>query len=1250
MSSLNMIQPLQRVQPESIFNLNGGATFNRDQNEKTSMKVSSLNVQKLIGIVLALIALVVLTGWAIGSITLVEFVTGSPAMAMNTAVLFFMCGVYLIFPPGKETLSLPHRAVALLILALSGAVLIEHIFNIDLGIDLANLQRSIPDTNPWPGRMAPNTCVAFLCTGLVLFFLNRPKHGQHTQKMISVLSVIVLVIGFAAVLGYILNLDVIYQIASFNGMAAPTAACFVVLGIGLWILDRQVVIRPANVLIGEDQRITRLSVGVLTVLAIAAGLTGFAVLRQKFEESNAANILNIAKSNATTISNEIEHALRSAKLVATRADLINALVNLNTHSADTSQLELLTQIGNSFLPFGYDRIRFFNARGELLVTSGRLNVDRASVEFRLANTANSKLLWKDGLLLETVSEIKHQGQLIGSIVIEQRLSNTTTLLAEMQKIGTSNDAVLCGLDVDAVVCFPSRFYPANFRTPLFNTDGQPKSASARALLGRTGSAQINDLRGILVLAGYAPLRPFGLGLVVKTDIEEVYTPLRERFNLLAVLLIIFVAIGTFVLRTRVQPLVRALFREKERLRVTLNSIGDAVITTDTIGNIVYLNPVAETMTGWRDEEASGLPLSAVFKIVKKNGELDDNSVHAVLSDKKLAPLPKSTVLIQRGGERFDIEESEAPMRDFNGRIIGVVLVFRDITARLQAQEALNLRDRAIQVSANPILIVDMEQANTPIIYVNDAFEKDTGYSREEVLGRNCNFLQREDVNQPELEKIRDAIREGRAGTALLRNYRKDGSLFLNELHIAPVRDPFTSKVTHFVGMQKDVTNFKRYQEELERQANYDSLTGLVNRNLLQELLQQTILQSKRTGRMFAVAFVDIDHFKRINDTFGHAAGDELIKAVGARLLSCIREGDTVARLGGDEFVLLMPELEFESSIFGMMQRVDEALAKPVAIHDIEIKVTFSIGLAMYPRDGDSSETLLDNADVAMYRAKTLGRNNFQFYTAELNAHSKNSLTFEADLWRSLERSELLLHYQPQIDLRTGRVIGMEALIRWMHPTKGLISPLEFIPIAEENGMIVAIGEWVLRTACEFNRQLQDDGLPPVRVAVNLSARQLRDKKLVDTIGEALKASRLDPQYLEIEITESMVMHDPEEAILLLHTIKNLGVQMSLDDFGTGYSSLAYLKKFPVDRLKIDRSFVMDMVSDPEDAAIVSAVIALSHSLGVEVIAEGIETLEVRDALVALKCDEAQGYFYSKPLASEDTRCFLTKNPTFEIDR
>jgi diguanylate cyclase (GGDEF)-like protein/PAS domain S-box-containing protein len=682
---------------------------------------------------------------------------------------------------------------------------------------------------------------------------------------------------------------------------------------------------------------------------------------------------------------------------------------------------------------------------------------------------------------------------------------------------------------------------------------------------------------------------------------------------------------------------------------TLNSIGDAVITTDTMGNVVYLNPVAETMTGWRDEEASGLPLSAVFQIVnEKNGERDDHSVHVGLSDKKFTPLPKNTVLIQRGGERFNIEESEAPLRDLDGRIIGVVLVFRDITTRILAQEALNLRDRAIQVSANPIIIVDMEQAHTPIIYVNDAFEKDTGYSRQEVLGRNCNFLQGEDVNQPELEKIRDAMREARTGTALLRNYRKDGSLFLNELHIAPVRDPITSKVTHFVGMQKDVTNFKRYQEELERQTNYDSLTGLVNRNLLQELLQQTILQSKRTGRMFAVAFVDVDHFKRINDTFGHAAGDELIKTVGARLLSCIREGDTVARLGGDEFVLLMPELEFESSIFGMMQRVDEALAKPVAIHDIDIKVTFSIGLALYPRDGESSETLLGNADVAMYRAKTLGRNNLQFYTTEMNAHSEKSLTFEADLWHSLERSELLLHYQPQIDLRTGRVIGMEALIRWMHPTKGLISPLEFIPIAEENGLIVAIGEWVLRTACEFNRQLQDDGLPPIRIAVNLSARQLRDKKLIDTIGEALKSSRLDPQYLEIEITESMVMQYPEEAILLLQTIKSLGIQMSLDDFGTGYSSLAYLKKFPVDRLKIDKSFVLNMVSDPEDAAIVSAVIALSHSLGVEVIAEGIETLEVRDALVALKCDEAQGYFYSKPLASADMRCFLTKNPTFEI--
>ncbi len=648
------------------------------------MKSLPLDVQKLVGALLCVLASIILFGWATGNAALVRLAPDSPAMAVSTALLFLACGVYLVLPPSSSRVSRPHRICALVLMILPGAVLMEHLFGIDFGIDLAGLQRGIQDTNPWPGRMAPNTAAAFICVGLALLLLNRPMHDRRVRKAVSALIVVVLTIGCAAVLGHILNLEAIYQIASYNSMAAPTAFGFVLLGAALWVLDSRVIVRPAYSFTNEDKQITGVAIMVLTVLAIVAGLTGFAVLRQKFEESTAVNIQTAARINTAIISNEIDQSLMLAKLVATRSSIMDFMVSLNARPGDSGKRALLTQRANSLLPYGYEGIRFFNAQGDELATAGRLNADKAIMAFRLTPDGNATLLWQNGFLLQMIDNVIHDGKPIGQIVVEQRLVQATTLMNDMQKIGTSNDMVLCGRDGNDVVCFPSRFYAANLRVPMFNDDGSPKLAIGRALLGTAGNAQTRDLRGVMVLAGYAPLSGYGLGLVLKTDIQEIYAPMRERLNLLIALLIVFVAVGTFVLRTRIQPLIKAQFGEKERLRVTLNSIGDAVITTDMAGNVAFLNPVAETITGWRDEEAAGLPLSVVFQIVnEKTGELAENPVYAVLYDKKLATLPESTVLIQRGGARLAIEDSAAPIRDSDGRIIGVVLVFRDVSAARQ---------------------------------------------------------------------------------------------------------------------------------------------------------------------------------------------------------------------------------------------------------------------------------------------------------------------------------------------------------------------------------------------------------------------------------------------------------------------------------------------------------------------------------------------------------------------------------------
>ena len=439
----------------------------------------------------------------------------------------------------------------------------------------------------------------------------------------------------------------------------------------------------------------------------------------------------------------------------------------------------------------------------------------------------------------------------------------------------------------------------------------------------------------------------------------------------------------------------------------------------------------------------------------------------------------------------------------------------------------------------------------------------------------------------------------------------------------------------------DLTSHKRYEARLEYQANYDALTGLANRNRLHDRLKQAIVSAERYRHQIAVAFIDLDQFKFINDSLGHHLGDEILRAVAARLKSCMRVNDTVARQGGDEFVVVIDHSD-EAVISLLMPRILACVAEPIVIDDRELQVTCSIGFSIYPIDGTDADTLLKNADAAMYRAKEQGRNNVQFYTEELNQKIRKRLGMESILRHALERGEFFLQYQPQVALQTGCAIGVEALIRWEHAPGIVISPADFIPLAEELGLIVPIGEWVLRTACAQMKAWHDAGLPKISVAVNLSARQFKQKDLVEMIADVLHDTRLDPRHLDIELTESMMMHNVEAAVITLGKLKDMGINLSIDDFGTGYSSLNYLKRFPIDVLKIDQSFVKDITSDAADAAIARSIIALAHSLKLKVIAEGVETAGQLNYLGTHHCDIIQGYFYSRPILAAACEQFLLR--------
>ncbi|MGZ3239159.1 MAG: EAL domain-containing protein [Burkholderiaceae bacterium] len=433
----------------------------------------------------------------------------------------------------------------------------------------------------------------------------------------------------------------------------------------------------------------------------------------------------------------------------------------------------------------------------------------------------------------------------------------------------------------------------------------------------------------------------------------------------------------------------------------------------------------------------------------------------------------------------------------------------------------------------------------------------------------------------------------------------------------------------------------RHAQQLEYFANHDVLTGLVNRNCLSQRLKQAISTAQRYDHLVAVLLLDLDHFKVINDSLGHAAGDELLQAVAGRLHSCVRDTDTVARLGGDEFVILMPDMVDDDAAVLVARKVLDVLSQSFAIEGHTLYISASIGVSLYPADGENEETLLKNVDMAMYRAKQNGRSNFHLYTEEINTYNRERHALENELHYALSHNELLLHYQPKVDLRTRKIVAVEALVRWNHPERGIISPSKFISIAEETGLIIPLGTWVLRTACAQNLAWQNEGMPLISIAVNLSARQFRHHDLVGLVKKVLQETAMDPQYLELELTESVLMQEAEEAVMTLSGLKELGVQLSLDDFGTGYSSLNYLRRFPLDNLKIDRLFVQGITStNSHDVTIVKAVIALAHNLNLKVIAEGVEKEEELAFLIEQKCDEIQGFYFCKPMLAEELTSVL----------
>ena len=558
-----------------------------------------------------------------------------------------------------------------------------------------------------------------------------------------------------------------------------------------------------------------------------------------------------------------------------------------------------------------------------------------------------------------------------------------------------------------------------------------------------------------------------------------------------------------------------LYAEKERAQVTLDSIGDAVLSTDLQGKVTYLNVVAEKITGWTREEAAGKDIEEVFVIVDgSTREPCANPLRTAISKNKTVQLTPNCILIRRDGTEFAIEDSAAPIHDKHGLATGAVIVFHDVS------------------------------------------------------------------------------------------------------------------VARAIGA------------EMSHMAQHDVLTNLPNRTLLQDRLTQAIATASRNNFRIAVLFLDLDGFKHINDSLGHATGDRLLQLVAKRLLAAVRTSDTVSRLGGDEFVILLSEVAHAGDAGVKASKILSALGAPFEIEQNTLRITASIGVTTYPEDGQSAELLMRNADLAMYQAKEKGRSTYQFFEKGMNIRAVERQSIEGDLRCALERNEFVMHYQPKIDLKTGEITGVEALIRWQHPKRGLVGPLQFISIAEDSGLMLPIGKWALRESCRQAKAWQDAGLAPVEMAVNVSSVEFRNDEFLEGISMVLKETGLEPRCLELELTESVLMQHAEFSVPVLQQLKAMGVRLAIDDFGTGYSSLSYLRQFPIDTLKVDQSFIHEINADTDEATIISAVINMGCRMKHRVIAEGVETAEQLAFLRAHGCDEGQGYYFSRPMPAEKTAKLL----------
>jgi len=683
---------------------------------------------------------------------------------------------------------------------------------------------------------------------------------------------------------------------------------------------------------------------------------------------------------------------------------------------------------------------------------------------------------------------------------------------------------------------------------------------------------------------------------------------------------------------------------KERMELALTGSNTAILDWNLTNNEFYLSPSWKEMLGYSDDELPNTILTWRERVHRD----DKRNLFASLretKEKKISFYENTHRLKHKDGHWVWILGRAQLLYNENGTAVRMVGTHADITEHQKVIDKSHELGKILENSINEIYIFEKESLK--FLYLNKGARDNIGYSLDEIINMTPVDI-KPTVTLKDFSAIMEPLEQGTKEKIFFQTIheRKDGTTYPVDIFLQPTsykgEDAYVAIINDITKRKRAEAEILRQKDILAHQAHHDALTGLANRLLFNDRLEQSLKKAKRNHSKVAVLFIDLDHFKEINDSLGHAVGDEILKIVTERLNRTLRNEDSIARLGGDEFVVMIDNLSEGQNASLLAQKILDILAQPVALEGHILYVSSSIGISIYPDDGASIDNLLKYADAAMYKAKAEGRNNFQFYSTEMTDLAFERVVMEASLRASLENEDFVVYYQPQIDARNSKIIGMEALVRWNHPTMGIISPAKFIPLAETTGLIIELDQFVMRTAMRQIVQWYKDGLNPGKLALNLAVKQLQQKDFIDTLQNMLRETKCKAEWIELEVTEGKIMHNPEEAIIVLNQISNLGIELAIDDFGTGYSSLSYIKKLPIHKLKIDQSFIRDLPDDAEDSAITKAIISLAQNLNLNILAEGVERDEQRKFLIENGCNYIQGYFYSRPVDTDAMTEVLTK--------